>query len=104
MLRTFMISAAVSALMVTGSLAQNAPSPQEQVTAKSDTSSPHFLKEQGTDHFVFSGRVSTRRVTARPRAASTRALAAGHYRLRAVAMTAAGRSSAAVSRAFRVRG
>jgi len=62
----------------------------------------------GTDRFVFSGRVPVRGATLRARAgatrrASTRALAPGSYRLRAVALSATGRSSAPVSRAFRVR-
>ena len=62
----------------------------------------------GTDRFVFSGRVPVRGATQRARSSaargvSTRALAAGHYRLRAVALSATGRASAPVSRAFRVR-
>jgi Trypsin len=63
----------------------------------------------GTDRFVFSGRVPGRGATARPsRAAaaraSTRALPSGRYRLRAIALSATGHASAALSRAFRVRG
>jgi secreted trypsin-like serine protease len=62
----------------------------------------------GADRFVFSGRLATRGATPRARAAarrvSTRALPAGRYRLRTVALSATGRRSAAVVRAFRVRG
>src|SRR5262249_55231212 len=58
----------------------------------------------GTDRFVFSGRVAVRGATPRGTPARTRALPAGRYRLRAIALTAAGRSSAPVARAFRVRG
>jgi hypothetical protein len=61
----------------------------------------------GTDHLVFSGRVSTSGATPRAGAAarrpSTRALSPGRYRLRAIALSAAGRASLAVTRAFRVR-
>jgi hypothetical protein len=62
----------------------------------------------GADRFVFSGRLASRGATPRGRAAarrvSTLALPSGRYRLRAVALSAAGRRSAAVARAFRVRG
>jgi hypothetical protein len=62
----------------------------------------------GADRFVFSGRLATRGATPRVRAAarrvSTRALPPGRYRLRAVALSAAGRGSVPVVRAFRVRG
>ena len=61
----------------------------------------------GADRFVFSGRLATRGATPRARAAarrvSTRALAPGRYRLRTVALSATGRRSTAVVRAFRVR-
>lgn len=61
----------------------------------------------GADHFVFSGRLGVGGVTPRVRAGarrtSTRALPPGRYRLRAVAFSAAGRSSSPVVRAFRVR-
>ena len=60
----------------------------------------------GADRFVFSGRLASRGATPRGRAAarrvSTLALPSGRYRLRAVALSAAGRRSAAVVRAFRV--
>jgi hypothetical protein len=62
----------------------------------------------GADHFVFSGRLATPGATPRARAAArrvaTRALPPGRYRLRAVALSAAGRRSVPVVRAFRVRG
>jgi hypothetical protein len=62
----------------------------------------------GTDRFVFSGRLTVRGATPRARAAvrrpATRALPPGRYFLRAVALSAAGRRSAAMVRAFRVRG
>ena len=62
----------------------------------------------GADRFVFSGRLATRGATPRARSAarrvSTRALPAGSYRLRTMALSATGRRSAAVVRAFRVRG
>jgi sporulation protein YlmC with PRC-barrel domain len=50
MLKTLMMSAAVSALMVSGALAQANP------PARSDTaiSSPKFIQAQGADKFVFS--------------------------------------------------
>jgi hypothetical protein len=61
----------------------------------------------GTDHLVFSGRVSTSgampRAGTAARRPSTRALSPGRYRLRAIALSAAGRASLAVTRAFRVR-
>ena len=54
MMKTLMVSAAVGAMMMmSGALAQDKPSANQQ-TAKSETSSPHFVKEQGTDHFVYS--------------------------------------------------
>jgi sporulation protein YlmC with PRC-barrel domain len=53
MLRTLMVTAAAGALMVSGALAQDKPSASKP-EAKAETSSPHFLKQQGTDHFVFS--------------------------------------------------
>jgi len=54
MMKTLMVSAAVGAMMMmSGALAQDEPSANQQ-TAKSETSSPHFVKEQGTDHFVYS--------------------------------------------------
>jgi secreted trypsin-like serine protease len=62
----------------------------------------------GADRFVFSGRLASRGATPRGRAAarrvSTLALPSGRYRLRAAALSAAGRRSAAVARAFRVSG
>ena len=59
MLKTLMLSAGVGALMISGAVAQQMPSAQpmpsaKQEAAKPQTSSPHFIKEQGTDHFVFS--------------------------------------------------
>jgi sporulation protein YlmC with PRC-barrel domain len=53
MLRTLMVTAAAGALMVSGALAQDKPSAGKP-EAKAETSSPHFIKQQGTDHFVFS--------------------------------------------------
>jgi sporulation protein YlmC with PRC-barrel domain len=53
MLKTLMVTAAASALMLSGAVAQEKPSTNQQA-AKSETSSPHFVKEQGADHFVFS--------------------------------------------------
>src|SRR5262249_19793070 len=53
MVKTLMVSAAVGALMMSGALAQDKSSANQQA-AKSETSSPHFIKQQGTDHFVFS--------------------------------------------------
>jgi secreted trypsin-like serine protease len=62
----------------------------------------------GADHFVFSGRLAVGGATPRVRAAarriSTRALPPGRYLLRAVALSASGRPSSPVLRAFRVRG
>jgi hypothetical protein len=61
----------------------------------------------GTDRFVFSGRLATRGATPRVRAAarrpSTQALSPGRYRLRAVALSATGNRSVAVGQAFGVR-
>jgi hypothetical protein len=56
MLRTLMLSAAVSALMVSGALAQanppaNAPAARSNVA---ETHSPKFIQAQGTDKLVFS--------------------------------------------------
>jgi sporulation protein YlmC with PRC-barrel domain len=48
-----MVTAAAGALMVSGALAQDKPSASKP-EAKAETSSPHFIKQQGTDHFVFS--------------------------------------------------
>ena len=56
MLRTLMMSAAVSALMVSGALAQANP-PANAPAAKNDvaeTHSPKFIQAQGTDKLVFS--------------------------------------------------
>jgi sporulation protein YlmC with PRC-barrel domain len=53
MLRTLMVTAAAGALMMSGALAQDKPSASKP-EAKAETSSPHFIKEQGMDHFVFS--------------------------------------------------
>src|SRR5712692_658064 len=56
MLKTLMISAAVSALMISGAMAQASP-PANPPAAKSDaaaTKSPKFIKSQGTDKWVFS--------------------------------------------------
>jgi sporulation protein YlmC with PRC-barrel domain len=57
MLKTLMISAAVSALMVSGALAQADMSPKQQPAAKADAI-PHdtakFIAAQGTDQWVFS--------------------------------------------------
>lgn len=51
MLRTLMMSAAVSALMVSGALAQaNPPASAPAV----QTQSPKFIQTQGTDKYVFS--------------------------------------------------
>jgi sporulation protein YlmC with PRC-barrel domain len=56
MLKTLMISAAVSALLVSGALAQsnppaNSPAANSHVT---ETKSPKFIQAQGTDKWVFS--------------------------------------------------
>jgi PRC-barrel domain len=56
MLKTLMMSAAVSALMISGALAQTNP-PASSQTAKSEATeskSPRFIQTQGTDHWVFS--------------------------------------------------
>jgi len=53
MFKTLMMSAAVSALMISGALAQANP-PAAKPEAKAEISSPHFVKEQGMDKFVFS--------------------------------------------------
>src|SRR5947209_4422763 len=53
MLKTLMATAAAGALMLSGALAQDKPSASKP-EAKSEISSPHFVKEQGMDHFVFS--------------------------------------------------
>jgi sporulation protein YlmC with PRC-barrel domain len=56
MIKTLMMSAAVSALMVTGALAQASP-PSNEPMAKPDaaqTKSPKFIQAQGADHWVFS--------------------------------------------------
>jgi len=53
MLKTLVMSAAVSALMVSGALAQ--ANPPANAPAKSEAvSSPKFIAAQGTDKFVFS--------------------------------------------------
>jgi sporulation protein YlmC with PRC-barrel domain len=56
MLKTLMMSAAVSALLVSGALAQTNP-PANSPDAKShvtETKSPKFIQAQGTDKWVFS--------------------------------------------------
>jgi hypothetical protein len=53
MLKTLMATAAAGALMLSGALAQEKSSANQEA-AKAETSSPHFVKEQGMDHFVFS--------------------------------------------------
>jgi len=56
MLKTLMMSAAVSALMISGALAQANP-PASLPAAKSaaaETKSPKFIQTQGTDKWVFS--------------------------------------------------
>lgn len=56
MLKTLMMSAAVSALLVSGALAQSNP-PANSPDAKShvtETKSPKFIQAQGTDKWVFS--------------------------------------------------
>ena len=56
MLKTLMISAAVSALMVSGALAQDKP-PMASPPAKAEGAamdSAKFIQAQGTDHWVFS--------------------------------------------------
>jgi len=53
MFKTLMISAGVSVLMISGALAQANP-PAAKPEAKAEISSPHFVKEQGMDKFVFS--------------------------------------------------
>jgi sporulation protein YlmC with PRC-barrel domain len=56
MVKTLMMSAAVSALMISGALAQANP-PANPPTAKSDAAevkSPKFIQAQGTDKWVFS--------------------------------------------------
>ena len=56
MLKTLMMSAAVSALMVSGALAQDKP-PMASPPAKAEgaaVDSAKFIQAQGTDHWVFS--------------------------------------------------
>jgi sporulation protein YlmC with PRC-barrel domain len=56
MVKTLMMSAAVSALMITGALAQANP-PANEPAAKHDAAemkSPKFIQAQGTDKWVFS--------------------------------------------------
>jgi PRC-barrel domain len=56
MLKTLMMSAAVSALMVSGALAQDKP-PMASPPAKAEGAamdSAKFIQAQGTDHWVFS--------------------------------------------------
>ncbi len=56
MLKTLMMSAAVSALMISGALAQANP-PANPPAAKTDAAemkSPKFIQTQGTDKWVFS--------------------------------------------------
>jgi sporulation protein YlmC with PRC-barrel domain len=56
MLKTLMMSAAVSALMISGALAQANP-PASSAAAKTDAgemNSPKFIQAQGTDRWVFS--------------------------------------------------
>ncbi len=56
MIKTLMMSAAVSALMISGALAQANP-PANPPAAKSDaaeTKSPKFIQAQGADKWVFS--------------------------------------------------
>jgi hypothetical protein len=56
MLKTLMISAAVSALMISGAMAQASP-PANPPAARSDaaeTKSPKFIQSQGTDKWAFS--------------------------------------------------
>jgi len=50
MLKTLVMSAAVSALMVSGALAQASPPAKSEAAV----SSPKFIQSQGTDKFVFS--------------------------------------------------
>jgi sporulation protein YlmC with PRC-barrel domain len=50
MLKTLMMSAAVSALMVSGALAQASPPAKSEAVV----SSPKFIQAQGADKFVFS--------------------------------------------------
>jgi hypothetical protein len=56
MLKTLMMSAAVSALMVSGALAQASPpaSPPAAKSEAAETKSPQFIQTQGTDKWVFS--------------------------------------------------
>jgi hypothetical protein len=55
MLKTLTISAAISALMVSGALAQaNPPANQSPNQPAAQTESPHFIQVQGTDQWTFS--------------------------------------------------
>src|SRR6476620_6160709 len=60
MLKTLTMSVAISALMVSGALAQASPpadKPASQSMAQSNAApvnSPHFIQAQGTDKWVFS--------------------------------------------------
>ena len=57
MVKTLMMSAAVSALMISGALAQANPPAANEPAAKheaAETKSPKFIQAQGTDKWVFS--------------------------------------------------
>ena len=55
MVKTLMMSAALSALMITGALAQASPPlSQEPAKAAPTLNDPKFISAQGTDHWVYS--------------------------------------------------
>ena len=55
MLKTLVMSAAISALMVSGALAQaNPPASSSPAKVAAETKSPKFIPAQGTDKWVFS--------------------------------------------------
>jgi sporulation protein YlmC with PRC-barrel domain len=56
MYRSLMVSAALSALLISGALAQTSPpaSAPAEKPAAAETKSPHFIQAQGTDKWVFS--------------------------------------------------
>jgi hypothetical protein len=55
MLKTLMISAAISALMVTGAMAQaNPPAPAEKKADAAPLNDPKFVSSQSTEQWVFS--------------------------------------------------
>jgi len=55
MLKTLMISAALSGLLVAGALAQsNSPASSDAKSHVTETKSPKFIQAQGTDKWMFS--------------------------------------------------